>query len=53
MAGNWVFPGKGGMTVSGRGKMQIADTRDQGKGVQTMEHERTENVYFKKNAKLS
>lgn len=41
------------MTVSGRGKMQTADTREQGKGIQTMECERTENLYLKMTAKLS
>ena len=52
MVGSWVFPGKGGK-VSGKGKMQIADTREPGKSIQTMEYEGTENLYLKRTAKLT
>lgn len=40
------------MTVSGRGKMQIADTRGQGTLIEAIEHERTENLYLKNACKI-
>ena len=43
VGGSWLVAGylqeKGGRSVSGRGKMQIADTREPGKSIQTMECE--------------
>jgi len=57
VGGSWLVAGyfqeKGGRSVSGRGKMQIADTREPGKSIQTMECEGTENLYLKMTAKLS
>lgn len=50
---SWAFPGKRGRSVSGRGKMQIADTREPGKSIQTMECEEQKICILKMTAKWS